>query len=258
MQLKQPHRRVVIATDDADRATTLAALVDETGLIPEVCHCKDALGVELPVRAAIACITSPARWRPVLGAWAELALQPLTAVLLAPARGAVDLEESVTALGFQQILHWIYDSDLSAHGPSAARDGLAALLERDRSLLPLIARERGGLDATTAHLLAVVLDDPAVRTYARWAELAGLSPAQLKAHLGGCGLGDPRALAIDVRILRATYVSGSTDLRMDAIAARVGYSSGDYLGRLVKSRTGLAFRSLDLPTALHLLNSHHE
>jgi len=258
MDTRGPHRKVIIVTDGGDATEELARAIAMGGFTPDI-HAREEASegdLDLPIRAAVLAISRIEGWRRLFHHWSGRGLEPLTCLLLAPVEGAAAIEEEALTLGYRHIVRASLHGNHEVDGHPRLAEALAYLQSHDYSLVPLIARELGGLDSECAHLLAAAFEDPPFRNVETWVERAGYrSEYMVNCDVMRFGLGGAKQALMGLKLLSAVYLAESTDLKMNDIAVAIGYSGARYLGRLARTRTLRSFRTLDLDTALRFFCS---
>jgi len=243
-----PNPRVCLVTSRKDWAAECVRALGGQGLWAEVIGWDSAHRIEPPV-AAIAPhldgeLSGPL---PSLAVWAERALQPCTALFLAPFRRSALVVGELRRLGFARI-RTLPDGTCS---PEELKRALVQVVDRGLWVAGAFAREVGNTEPLVVRVYTAALDGPTpARTSAEWAKLCWKDP-YLRSESGICerhalarffrqrGL-PPSKRALDAMRLCCVcdHAQRNAQPTRAVLMRRFGYASADALGRFAKRLTG--------------------
>jgi len=232
------HRRIVLVSEDSTWISSmLDSLPARTG-VAEGVTCTEATRLTGPIGAMICHIDRPRSLaESVLRAyehWSTLAWQPCTLTWLAPRPGAARIRATLGRLGFPTIC--TPEFSISRDDKAHAWDIVATRLDTAPWVVSHFAQRLGWTDPHLIEILSVPVLRPDVSTVREWGRSVRLSYGELADVCREHGCGRPKRLLELIRLgaeLARVSASGRRVTR-DLMAKRLGYSSGDYLGRRVK------------------------
>ena len=174
--------------------------------------------------------------------WAGQAWQPLCVVSLEAAPDAARFVSHLRDRAFDRIV------PVQGGFVGPLRSALRDVLASDAWIAVHAAQALECNDPVVVRALAMGLDLlPQHHTVTRWARVLGCARRQdLEAMFASRGLSPPKAVLDRLRLARLIHWAGTTrpTPTRDELAARFGYSSGDYLGKRAKVLTGAALGRL--------------
>lgn len=218
------------------------------GLAAELVEWDDAQDLQPPVAAIAAHVDGQPELRArVLGAWAERALQPCTALFLAPVRRSALLAEEIRSLAYARIRR-LADGPCS---PQELHRVLGTVVDRELWAAGALARELGITGPLTVRALSCALDGncPA-RNVTAWAQRCYRDPHlraktgvgerhELARWLKKVGMPPPgRCLNVMRLCCALAHAWRNGQPSRTRLARRFGYASADALGRRAKRLTG--------------------
>lgn len=246
--------RVCLVTDHSDWATGCVRALGVEGFAPETVGWGEADDLRPPLAAVAAHVADePGDRVRTLEVWAERALQPCTAVLLAPARRSALVANALPRLGFVRV------DNLSDE--TCPREELTSRLrpvaERGLWVAGAFARELENMEPMVVRAFTRALDGPApARRVVDWATRCWRD-SLLRSETGIGTRHDlvrflgRRDLPPPGRILRALgiccvldYARRRRRATRRAPAERFDHPSADAFGRKVKRLTGRALGEL--------------
>lgn len=256
------HRRIVLVSEDsAWRSAMLASLPARAGVAEGVTW-TEAVELSGPIGAVVCHIDRPRSLaESVLRAyehWSTLAWQPCTLTWIAPGLGAAKVQAALRRQRFPVICTPEFSLDRDDHaGPW---DVVGTRLDAAPWVASHFAQRLGWTrDLRLVEILAVALLRQDACTVREWARSVKLSYGELADVCRENGCCRPKRLLELVRLgaeLARVRANGRRVTR-DLMAERLGYSSGNYLGRRIKLLSGHTLgdlMSMTLMDALEILS----
>lgn len=236
---------VTVVTDGGPWSGTVLEVCDALGVVAETTPWSHAGDDVDPGRAIVAEIPSfNAAVVATLRTWSRRAWQPMSVLSVAqrPGRGA--LIGTLRDLGYGRIIERRGESAAA----QAVRSELRSVLESGAWLIPRAANALRCQDTALVRALEAALQMiPRHHTVTSWAALLEFHHRQALHELfAERGLPPPKDILDHLRLARVAHFAARTTPKptRDALAARFGYSSGDYLGKSAKRRLGITLGDL--------------
>lgn len=230
-------RRVCIVADADHPFDLLPYGSTELSITPELFTWANASAIAEPFAALVAHLDRLSDDRSKqLEAWAAVARQPVSVVALAAAPGAARAKALLSTLGYDRVL-------LRQEGQYMSMLGncLEEILESHLWVVPIFAMAVGVRNPIFIRLISLPLirRKPLARVR-DWAKTARMTAWELELLFRRKGWPPPKRTLDALRLCRGVALVATMEQRptRDVLARRLGFASGDYLGRRARTLTG--------------------
>lgn len=237
------HRRVVLVSNDSTWTSRMLDLVPARAVVAEASTWIEAARVTGPVGALVCHIDRPRALSETITRacehWSSLAWQPCTLTWIASRPGAARIRAVLDRHGFRVVC--TSEFTLSRNDDTEPWDEVRTRLDAAPWIVPLLAQRLSwSHDPRLVEILSAPVLGHDISTVRAWGRGVRLSYGELAGLCRRHGACPPKQLLDVVRLAAglARVQANGRRVTRDRLASRLGYSSGNYLGRRVKTLCG--------------------